>query len=63
MIIGIGAGIVGIIFACKLEWLIIFLCCDRKKNEWNICEFAAQVDGFMNQSNNSTVTARNVSFD
>ncbi len=69
MIIGIATGIIGIIFACKWEWhIVIFLTWvrerEREKCLWYVCEFVAQVNGFMSQStSNSNVNGKSVSFE
>jgi hypothetical protein len=35
----------------------------KKKNDKNVCDIVAQVDGFMSQSTNSNVNARSVSIE
>ncbi len=42
---------------------MIFFCCEKKKNEYDICGFVAQVDGFMTQSSNSNVNGTSVSYE
>ncbi len=60
MVTGIAVGIIGIIFACKWKW---YFCYEKKKNEYDICGFVAQVDGFMTQSSNSNVNGTSVSYE